>query len=131
MARAVVDVARLQPGETYAELSEAATWLLQRSGLLKESRKFLSLVDRLWQKQEGVTHVKITTPGGEPEVFKKQLVSILETSLNRRCLMEEVKDPKIIGGLMLAVGDERFDCTLRTAMNELGSQLAAPVTIKS
>lgn len=131
IARAVVDSARMQPVEEIGALAEAAAEVLKRHGLLSESRKFLTLVDRLWHKQEAVTTVKIVSPKGDLGPVTKQLVSIIESSLNRRCTAEESADPSMIGGLVLSVGDERFDATVRTVLNELSDRLAEPIVIKS
>jgi F0F1-type ATP synthase delta subunit len=131
IARAVVDTARIQPAENYEALADAVTEIMSKSGLLRDGRRFIALVDKLWQKQEGVTSVKVLTSGGDLSVLKKQLLAVLEPALGRRCILEEKTDPKIIGGLLLSVGDERFDCTVRTALNELADRMAAPVTLKS
>lgn len=127
IAQAVVDAARMQPVEEIGVLADAAAEVLKRHGLLSESRKFLTLVDRLWQKQEAVTSVKLISPKGDSGQLKKQLQAAVEAALNRRCVIEETADPTIIGGLVMRVGDERFDATVRTALNELSDRLAEPI----
>lgn len=129
VARAVVDTARMQPSEEHDALAQAAIEVLAAHGLLRESRKFLTLVERMWQKQEGIVPVKITTKNGDSGPMKKQLLQVMESALRRSCQMEEQADPGIIGGLLLTIGDERFDATVRSTLVDLASRLTQPIPL--
>ena len=129
VARAVVDTARMQPSQEYAALAQAAIEVLATHGLLRESRKFLTLVERTEHKQEGIVPVKITTKNGDSGPMKKELLRVMESALRRSCQLEEQADPSVIGGLLLTIGDERFDATIRSALMDLAEKLTAPIPI--
>ena len=127
IARAFVDVAKTLPPAEQAALADAAASMLVSHGLLKDSRTFPALVERIWRKQEGMVSVRLTTTTGDAGPVKAQLLTIIESSLKRPCSIEERADPSILGGILLSVGDERFDCTLRSSLNTLAHRLTRPI----
>ena len=129
VARAVVDTARMQPSQEHDALAQAAIEVLAAHGLLRESRKFLTLVERMHYKQEGIVPVKITTKNGDIGPMKKELLQVMESALRRSCQLEEQADPSVIGGLLLTIGDERFDATVRSTLVDLAEKLTAPIPI--
>jgi F-type H+-transporting ATPase subunit delta len=131
LSRAFVDTVRMLPVEEHARLADAAASLLQFHGLLHDSHKFVSLVEQMWQKQEGIVPVSVTTVSGTLGSQLKQLLSAIESSLKRSCVPDEHADPSILGGVRILVEDERFDCTLRSTLNDLASRIAAPIPLPS
>lgn len=129
IARAFVDLARTTPSGDFSALADAAATLLASHGLLRESRTFPSLVERVWQKQEGVIPVTLTTVKGHAGPVKEELLAIVRNAIKRPCALSERADPGIVGGLMLSIGDERFDCTLRGALGQLSARIMQPITL--
>lgn len=129
IARAVVHVGHTLPAEELPALLDAAASFLIAHGLIKDARTFPVLLEREWLKQEGVISVKLTTMTGHAGKTKDDILAILENALRRTCLLEERADPLVRGGLLLTVGDERFDFTLRGALTDLAHRLSAPIPV--
>lgn len=129
IARAVVHVGMKLPKEELPALLDATASFLIAHGLMKAARTFPVLLEREWLKQEGVVSVKLTTVAGHAGKAKDDILAILQGALKQGCLLEERADPAIRGGLLLTVGDERFDCTLRGALTELASRLTQPIPL--
>ncbi len=129
LARAFVDTAKTLPAEEHVALADAAAHLLAAHGLLKDARTFPALVARVWREQEGIVPVRIVTKTGDAGSVKKDILSIVESSLKRHCVLEERADPAILGGFLLSVGDERYDATLRGALHQLSARLTQPVSL--
>lgn len=129
VARAVVSVGRTLPAEELPALLDAAASLLIGRGLMKAARTFPALLEHEWLKQEDAVSVKLTSTTGHAGHAKDDILAILQGALKRTCFLEERIDPAIRGGLLLTVGDERFDATLRGALTELASRLTQPIPI--
>ena len=131
IARAFVDIAKSLAAEDQGALADAAIHLLVEQGLLKECRTFPALVERVWRKQEGIVPVHLTTTTGNAGPAAQHLLRIIESSLKKSCVLEEWADASIVGGLLLSVGDERFDATLRSSLVHLASRLLEPLPLSS
>ena len=129
IARAFVESAKTMPEKDIPALADAAAALLGAHGLLKDSRTFPSLVERVWRTQEGVASVRIDTRTGDAGPLKKEITSIVEAALKRPCVLEERADPSLLGGLVLKIEDERFDASLRGALTALSSLILQPVSL--
>jgi F0F1-type ATP synthase delta subunit len=129
VARAFVDVAKATHRDELPALADAAVALLASYGLLKAARTFPALVERVWQRGEGVVPVKLTTVSGDAGEVKEEILHIVKTALKRPCVLEEHADPSVLGGMMLSIEDERFDATLRGALSNLAEQLTAPIPL--
>ena len=131
IAHAFVDsVASLSEVEIPA-LVDAVAQLLIAHGLYKDARTFPSLLERVWQKKEGIVQVRLTSVSGDAGPSKEQILSIVRDTLKRPCILEERADPAMLGGLLLTVGDERFDVSLRGALKTLSQRITQPVTLLS
>ncbi|MDD5751260.1 MAG: F0F1 ATP synthase subunit delta [Candidatus Peribacteraceae bacterium] len=128
IARAFVESAKSLPEQELSALADAAAALLGTHGLLKDSRTFPALVDRVWRTQEGIAAVTIETRTGDVGPMKKDILSIVEHALRRKCVLEERANPALLGGLILSVEDERFDASLRGALTTLSARITQPVS---
>lgn len=129
IARAFVDTAKTVHKDEIPALADAAVALLATHGLLRAARTFPALVERVWQKEEGVVPIRITTVTGHAGAMKDEVLHIVKTALGRPCAVEERADPSILGGVMLGIEDERFDCTLRGALVELAARVTQPISL--
>ncbi len=129
LARAFVDVAKTLPQDEIPALAEAAAHLLLQHGLLKAAHTFPRLVEREWFRSTGEVQIRITTMSGHAGTLKKDIAQIVEQTLKRSCHIEEQTDASVLGGVLLQIGDERYDATLRGALRGLSTQLAAPIPL--
>lgn len=129
LARAFVETARTLPGEHIPALAEAAAHLLVAEGLFKDAHIFPRLVSQAWLKSDGAVQVQITTADAGSSSLKDEISHIVSAALQRMCSVEELHDPSVLGGVLLQIGDERYDLTLRGALNDLSVRLAAPISL--
>lgn len=131
LARAFADTAKTLPEAEIPALADAAAHILIAQGLFKDAHVFPRMVEREMLKRDGAVQIRITTAGKETAAFKKEVVHAVEQALKRSCQIEEHADPSLLGGVLLQVGDERYDATLKGALNTLSTQLIAPITLPS
>lgn len=129
LARAFVETGRTLPEAEIPALADAAAHILIEQGLFRDAHIFPRMVEREWFKRDGAVQVKITTSGKETSAFKKEVGHAVEQALKRSCFVEEHADPSVLGGVLLQVGDERYDATLRGALSDLSAKLTAPIPL--
>jgi len=79
--------------------------------------------DRMKDQQEGRVHVRVTTARGIDAATRAALEAAVRESSGRTPVLDEVKDPAIIGGMVLRVGDVLVDGSLRTRLRAMGARL--------
>lgn len=131
IAQAFVDVAQTTSAADLPHLADAAAVLLVRQGLRKDARTFPSIVERVWQKREGVVPVRLTSVSGAAGFAVAEIAEVIRSSLHKPCVVEEYADPSILGGLLLRIGDERFDATIAGSLKALSDRLLQPITVLS
>lgn len=129
LARAVAEIAQSLPEQEWTALAEAAAHLLIAQGNARDAHAFARLVEREWLKLSGTLAVRITTLSGSDAHIAQVVERIVRETLLRPCSVEQQADPSIIGGVRLQIGDERYDATLRGALNDLVSRLTAPIQV--
>lgn len=80
--------------------------------------------DRMKDAQEGRIHVRVTTARGVDASTRAAVEAIVREASGKSPVIEEVKDPSLIGGMVVRVGDILVDGSLRTRLRTLGAQLA-------
>jgi len=131
LARAFAETAKTVPETELSALADAAAHMLIEQGLFKDAHVFPRMVEREWARRDGMVQVKITTAGKDAASFKKDVAHAVEQALKRSCQVEERSDATLLGGVLLQVGDERYDATLRGALSDLSAKLTAPIALPS
>jgi F0F1-type ATP synthase delta subunit len=67
--------------------------------------------------------IVLMTPTGDLGASRRAMLEALEKLSGREAELEEQADPSLLGGAVLAYGDERFDASLRGALDRLQSDL--------
>ncbi|MDO8469336.1 MAG: F0F1 ATP synthase subunit delta [Candidatus Peribacter sp.] len=129
LARAFAETARTLPEAEIPALAEAAAHILIEQGLFKDAHIFPRMVEREISRRDGAVQVKITTASKDSVSFKQEVTHAVEQALKRPCSVEEHADPSLLGGVLLQVGDERYDATLKGALNNLSTKLTAPIPL--
>lgn len=73
----------------------------------------------------GILDVSVTTAAPLDESERKSLSERLERSLNKKLRMHTDVDRKIIGGLMLKIGNRLYDGTVRTKLEGFRHEIKA------
>lgn len=87
-------------------------------------RKIVTQVERLWREQEGVTGVELATAKLLSEAATAKLRRGLETALGQKVELNVSLKPHLLAGLVLMVGDRRYDASLKGRIDSLYHALA-------
>ncbi|MBI1812509.1 F0F1 ATP synthase subunit delta [Candidatus Peregrinibacteria bacterium] len=128
IAQAFVESCQGLPPEQFPQVCDAVLSLLDSLGLSSAIRTFPRLVRAAWMRSGGAIPATFTSATGALGSERAEIVSSLEQALKRTIDVEEAADPRLIGGIRVRVGDERFDATLRGALDRLTADLLLPVS---
>jgi F-type H+-transporting ATPase subunit delta len=79
--------------------------------IMSETRKMLAAAS-------GVVEVKITSAKSLSEVQEKNIQAMLAKATNATVIIENDVDPAILGGVVLTMGNNRLDLSLRKKIKE-------------
>ena len=92
-----------------------------RAGQLEEiAREF----ERLAAEHEGVVHAELTTAVELSDADAKELLQKIERSSGQKVVATRSVDPDLIGGVILQVGSQRLDASVRGRLERLRRDLA-------
>jgi F-type H+-transporting ATPase subunit delta len=77
----------------------------------------------LYKAHKGIVTAEVTTATPLSEEQRKGIAASLE-SVGKTLELNEMVDPNILGGLMVRVGDRRFDASIRKKLNELKQDIS-------
>jgi F-type H+-transporting ATPase subunit delta len=79
----------------------------------------------LADEKNGVCRAKIVSAGSLPESYVSQLKQRLESVVGKRIIVEQEEDRSLIGGVLVRVGDNTFDGSIKGRLEELERRLLA------
>jgi F-type H+-transporting ATPase subunit delta len=79
----------------------------------------------LADEKNGVCRAKIVSAGSLPESYVNQLKQRLESVVGKRIIVEHEEDRSLIGGVVVRVGDNTFDGSIKGRLEELERRLLA------
>lgn len=77
----------------------------------------------LLDEQAGRVRASVTLPMEADEGVRQEIVSALESRFAKTVVPEFHTDPKILGGLIIRVGDELMDASVRRQLEQLRREL--------
>ncbi len=80
--------------------------------------------DRLWEQENDILHVDVTSAVELDEKVVKQIGERVEEQTNRRVELASRVDPDILGGIVVQVGNSIIDASIRTRLHQLRRQVA-------
>jgi F-type H+-transporting ATPase subunit delta len=111
----------------FSPLATNALLVLLKRRRLSELPAIARQLRALADEKGGVSRAKITSAGSLPESYFNQLKQKLEQVLGKRIIVEHEEDPSLIGGVVVRVGDNTYDGSIKGRLEELERQLLAPV----
>lgn len=122
IAQALVEMSRVIPKEDYAQACDSALKMLEQGGTL-DMHHFPGRVLHALQVNEGVVFATLGSPTGDIGDQKAEVQSIIEKKTGKKVQLEQYKDPSLIGGAVLTIGDERYDVSIKGAIEQLVDHL--------
>lgn len=123
IAQALVDVSMELPEDKFSAEIDSAIAMLKRSNPGKPLRSFPYVLERMLYRRGKMFTAKLFTPTGkageQAAIIEEMLVEILKRPVE----LEEIASPDMIGGAILLVGDERFDMSIKGALEQLKDYL--------
>ena len=111
--------------EEMAAACDAVLHSLHNSGLSQSQIAQFPKVVAQELRRHGPVGAVLSTSSGKTGASAPAIGTALEQSLGRSIDLEESAEPSLIGGVLLTVGDERVDFTLRGALNQLNAHLTS------
>jgi F-type H+-transporting ATPase subunit delta len=76
-------------------------------------------------KHKGITKSLLTTAVGLDEKIKNQIRTLISDQFRTKVELDEVIDPRILGGFILRVDDNYIDASVRTKLNKIRKGLTS------
>ncbi len=121
IATALAAMSDLVPEKDLPLLIDRALDLLHASGSV-DTGAFVQLVMKALEKSGRVIFAELSTPLGAVSAERKaSLIAAMEKRFGKSVVLTERKDPSLLGGATLRVGDELFELSLRDELNRITS----------
>jgi F-type H+-transporting ATPase subunit delta len=97
--------------------------VLAKNGRKRELRAIIRSFKRIAAEHRGETIAEVVTarPLGDDQVAA--LKAQLRTRAGRDVILEPMVDPNILGGLVVKLGSQRIDASIRTKLNRLAAAM--------
>ncbi len=115
--------AALAPGLGLDPLTANFLGVLARNGRKRELRAIIRLFRRIAAEHRGETTAEVVTarPLGDDQLAA--LKAQLRTRAGRDVAIDAQVDPAILGGLVVKLGSQRIDASIRTKLNRLAAAM--------
>lgn len=102
---------------------DSAFEMLKQNGLEKEAKHLPKLLRDAAMEREQTIVATITTPTGDAGALKDTIKESLKKRFGREIEIEERKDETLLGGAVIAFGDERIDMSVKGALRDVSAKL--------
>ncbi len=103
--------------------------VLELLGLLLEKKR-MTVVQQviegyreLVEEHRGIVRAQVTTAVPMPDALRERLLAALERRSGKKILIEPAVDPRVIGGVMVRMGDRIIDRSVQRAFKEMRENL--------
>jgi F-type H+-transporting ATPase subunit delta len=104
-------------------------WLLLQKKRLPVLHQIIEGYGHLLEIHRNIVRAEVTTAVPLPAAQEQRLKSALERRTGKQVVLERKVDPRIVGGVMVRIGDQIIDRSIRQAFLELRANLLeVPVT---
>ena len=125
LAQHIVHLAKDLPTKDLPHLMDAVADFLEKRGDRKMLRQLPYHLEKAFRTAHNLTSVSVTSTSDLHPTERKELLESLKKSLEGTIELSEEKDPSLLGGVRIAIGDERFDYSLSSALQEASHILSA------
>lgn len=119
LARALTELALTLPAEQLPSLADAAMEYLSTHGRPHDAQKLPGIVRR-FLRRHGPPSVTVETPDPLSAADRTVLADSFAEMLGRTISFHTRENQTLLGGARVQIGDDRFDFSLRGALDRLG-----------
>jgi F0F1-type ATP synthase delta subunit len=114
------------PSSDYARAAVAALVdALKADGHSVPAHELLDLLTKAVEERSGTLIVTITTPSGESGALKDTVKAAIEKKTGKKVTVQDRADKHLIGGAIVAYGDQRIDLSVGRALLDAKHLLAS------
>lgn len=124
IARAIYESSSLKEGAELDIVSKKAVSLISKKHLMSKSKEILNQLEKISDKSDGVIRAKISSR----IKIDKKIVDEIEDFIKKKykaknTVLEFMVDEKLLGGIIIQVGDEIIDTTIKNKIKKLQNYL--------
>jgi F-type H+-transporting ATPase subunit delta len=97
--------------------------VMNRKGRGDLFRALVQAYNEEYEALEGVVHLSATTAVPLTEGMKTKLVRTISEGTGKRVVLDETVDESVIGGMVLRLGDVKFDSSVARELRRVGERL--------
>ena len=105
------------------QLRDTLLFLSDR-GRLSQVPGILDALQELTEARSGRVRAEVVTASQLPDAYFEQLQKVLERVTGKQVSIARRVDPSLLGGVVTRIGDQVFDGSLSTRLNELKTELS-------
>ena len=106
-----------------SDLLVDALQVLRRKGRLSLARAVAQSYRAAWLERRHKVEVRVASAVPLSEGLREALRLAAAERTNRQPILVERVDPELLGGLIVAIGDEKIDCSVSTELEAMESAL--------
>lgn len=125
-AEALYEISENQTGKKLTEAIMAFARYVAEARRVKQIPKIIEEYERYAGEMRGEHEIKITTAHGLGSDTEKSVRKVF----GAKTKITENKDEKIIGGLIIAVGDKILDASIKTELEQLRRKMKSSTKLK-
>ena len=119
----VVDVLLNLFEESVSDTSKKLLEILAENKRLNLLESIYELYQDLIEKHRGQNSIEVFVANNPSNEAKENIEKKLKSTYGEDANISFLKDPEIMGGLSIKIGDETFDLSIRAKVNKLVNQL--------
>lgn len=99
---------------------------LKKDGQLKNAGKIMEKFTEIYNKKNGIVKADVTTRHKIQDTERKEIENYIKTKYEAKSVeLVEVVDENIKGGIVIRVGDEVMDASVKGKLKKLGKVLVS------
>ncbi len=113
-----------------SDLVVDALQVMRRKGRLGALRGLALGYRALWMVRKGRIEVRVASAVPLTETLRAELVRAAARRTGREPVLVETVKPSLLGGLVISIGDDKFDGSVATGVARLGESLLARASVE-
>lgn len=121
-AKALYESLQETPAKDHDTVIENLVKILKNNNELSKFEAIITAFEKIHNEKEGIVEATVTTAG--PVKIDKNMVEGLNKLAGTKVNVTQKEDDKIIGGVVVRVGDTQLDASIKTKLENLKRTLS-------